>query len=132
MKKNSNLMDRVVFLNEVFVIWQLFFVVTSIVFNLVLDDSAVFVMLLVHTVFYIVYNVSTSTLAESKYISKEYQNVTEKVSGWRHIKRMSVLYKNASEKTDKLTTTFIKQKVIKLAAWFVNLFSVLYMVEFSY
>jgi hypothetical protein len=132
MKKNKKLMKRVVFLNDTFFMWQVLFIVATVIFNILYDDVAVFVLLLAHTVFYLVYNIWASTVAESKYIERAYDSPSEKIAGWRHIKRTAVLYKKAKEKTDTLTLTFIKQKAIKLSAWFANLVSVLLMVEFSY
>lgn len=122
---------KIINYNRVFLLLQVLFIGISLLFNFVLDDSAVIIALFFHTAFFIFYNIYTGHKAQ-KYFDAidKYHSVYDGVHlhGARHLKLTIQLYKLAKENNDNIMKELIEQKAIKLVIWIVHLIATLLLV----
>ena len=122
---------KIINYNRVFLLLQVLFIGISLLFNFVLDDSAVIIALFFHTALYIFYNIYSGHIVQ-KYFDAidKYHSVYDGVHlhRARHLKLTIQLYKLAKENNDVVMVELIIQKAIKLVVFFIHLATTLMLV----
>ena len=116
--------NKIINCNRVFLLLQFLFIGVSLIFNFVLDDSAVIIVLFFHTALFIFYNIYTGHKAQKYFDAVDkYHSVYDGVHlhGARHLKLTIQLYKLAKDNNDNVMVELITQKAIKLFVFFIHL-----------
>lgn len=137
MAKNQKLIkakasaNKIINYNRIFIFLQLLFICISLLFNFILDDSAVALTFFFYTALFIFYDIYTGYIG-GKYFDAvdKYRSVYDGV--WLHrardLKLTIKLYKLAKANNDVVMVGLITQKMIKLVIFFVHLVTVLMLV----
>ena len=120
---------KIINYNRVFLLLQVLFIGISLLFNFVLDDSAVIIALFFHTALFIFYNIYSGHIVQ-KYFDAivKYHSVYDEIHHTRHLKLTIQLYKLAKDNNDNIMKELIEQKAIKLVIWIVHLIATLLLV----
>lgn len=130
MAKNQKLIkarvsaNKIVNYNRMFMLLQVLFIMLSLLFNFVLDDSAVAFTFFFHTALFIFYNIYTGHIGDKYFDAVDkYHSVYDGVylRRARHLKLTMQLYKLAKANNDVVMVELIAQKAIKLVVFFVHL-----------
>ena len=137
MAKNQKLIkartsaNKIINYNRIFIFLQLLFIGLSLLFNFILDDSAVALTFFFYTALFIFYDIYTGHIG-SKYFDAvdKYRSVYDGVwlHGARDLKLTIKLYKLAKADNDVVMVELITQKVIKLVVFFIHLATILMLV----
>ncbi len=120
--------NKIINYNRVFLFLQVLFIGLSLLFNFILDDSAVAFTFFFHTALFIFYNIYTGHMAQKYFDAVDkYQSVFE-IHRSRHLKRTIQLYKLAKTNNDVVMVELIIQKVTKLIIFFIHLATTLMLV----
>ena len=120
--------NKIINCNRVFLFLQVLFIGLSLLFNFILDDSAVAFTFFFHTALFIFYNIYTGHMAQKYFDAVDkYQSVFE-IHRSRHLKRTIQLYKLAKTNNDVVMVELIIQKVTKLIIFFIHLATTLMLV----
>ena len=135
MAKNQKLIkarvsaNKIVNYNRMFMLLQVLFIMLSLLFNFVLDDSAVAFTFFFHTALFIFYNIYTGHIGDKYFDAVDkYHSIYDKINHNRHLKLTMQLYKLAKDNNDNVMVELIAQKAIKLVIFFVHLAMVLMLV----
>lgn len=121
--------NKIINYNRVFIFLQVLFIGASLLFNFVLDDSAVAFMFFFHAALFIFYNIYTGHIGDKYFDAVDkYQSVYDKIHHTRHLKLTIQLYKLAKADNDVVMVELITQKVIKLVVFFIHLATMLMLV----
>lgn len=121
--------NKIINCNRVFLLLQFLFIGVSLIFNFVLDDSAVIIALFFHTALFIFYNIYTGHIGDKYFDAVDkYHSVYDEIHHNRHLKLTIQLYKLAKENNDNIMKELIEQKAIKLVIWIVHLIATLLLV----
>jgi hypothetical protein len=107
-----------------FMLLQVLFIMLSLLFNFVLDDSAVAFTFFFHAALFIFYNIYTGHIGDKYFDAVDkYHSVYDGVylHRARHLKLIIKLYKLAKDNNDNVMVELIAQKAIKLVVFFVHL-----------
>ena len=137
MAKNQKLIkakasaNKIINYNRIFIFLQLLFICISLLFNFILDDSAVALTFFFYTALFIFYDIYTGHIG-GKYFDAvdKYRSVYDGVwlHGARDLKLTIKLYKLAKANNDVVMVELITQKMIKLVIFFVHLATILMLV----
>ena len=137
MAKNQKLIkakasaNKIINYNRIFIFLQLLFICISLLFNFILDDSAVALTFFFYTALFIFYDIYTGHIG-GKYFDAvdKYHSVYDGVHlhRARHLKLTIKLYKLAKNNNDDVMVELITQKAIKLALFFIHLATMLILV----
>ena len=122
---------RIINYNRIFMFMQVLFIMLSLLFNFVLDDSAVAFMFFFHAALFIFYNIYTGHIGDKYFDAVDkYHNVYDEIHlhRARHLKLTIKLYKLAKNNNDNVMVELITQKAIKLALFFIHLVTTLVLV----
>ena len=135
MAKNQKLIkakasaNKIINYNRIFIFLQLLFIGLSLLFNFILDDSAVIVTLFFHVALFIFYNIYTGHIGDKYFDAVDkYRSVYDGIHHTRHLKLTIQLYKLAKENNDNIMKELIEQKAIKLVIWIIHLIATLLLV----
>lgn len=129
LKKAKISANKIVSYNRIFIFMQFLFIMLSLLFNFVLDDSAVAFTLFFHTVVFIFYNIYTGHIGDKYFDAVDkYHSVYDEIHHSRHLKLTIQLYKLAKADNDVVMVELITQKVIKLVVFFIHLATMLMLV----
>ena len=137
MAKNQKLIksrtsaNKIINYNRIFIFLQILFIMLSLLFNFVLDDSAVAFMFFFHTALFIFYDIYTGHIGDKYFDAVDkYRSVYDGVwlHGARDLKLTIKLYKLAKANNDVVMVELITQKMIKLVIFFVHLATILMLV----
>ena len=137
MAKNQKLIkakasaNKIINYNRIFMFMQVLFIMLSLLFNFVLDDSAVAFTFFFHTALFIFYNIYTGHIGDKYFDAVDkYHSVYDGVHlhRARHLKLTIKLYKLAKADNDVIMVELITQKMIKLVIFFVHLATMLMLV----
>ena len=137
MAKNQKLIkakvsaNKIINFNRIFIFLQLLFICIGLLFNFILDDSAVAFMFFFHAALFIFYNIYTGHIGDKYFDAVDkYHSVYDGVHlhRARHLKLTIKLYKLAKANNDVTMVELITQKMIKLVIFFVHLATVLMLV----
>lgn len=120
---------RIINYNRIFMFMQVLFIMLSLLFNFVLDDSAVAFTFFFHTALFIFYNIYTGHVGD-KYFDDvdKYHSVYDEIHHNRHLKLTIQLYKLAKTNNDVIMVELITQKITKLIIFFIHLATMLMLV----
>ncbi|MBR3788943.1 MAG: hypothetical protein IKJ86_03015 [Clostridia bacterium] len=120
---------RIINYNRIFMFMQVLFIMLSLLFNFVLDDSAVAFTFFFHTALFIFYNIYTGHIGDKYFDAVDkYHSVYDEIHHSRHLKLTIQLYKLAKANNDVVMVELITQKVTKLVIFFVHLATTLMLV----
>jgi len=120
---------RIINYNRIFMFMQVLFIMLSLLFNFVLDDSAVAFMFFFHAALFIFYNIYTGHIGDKYFDAVDkYHSVYDEIHHSRHLKLTIKLYKLAKENNDNIMKKLIEQKAIKLVIWIVHFIATLLLV----
>ncbi len=135
MEKNERIIkarvsaNKIINYNRVFLFLQILFIGMSLLFNFILEDSAVIYTFFFHTALFIIYNIYTGHMAQKYFdVVDKYHSVYDEIHHSRHLKLTIQLYKLAKADNDVVMVELITQKVIKLVIFFVHLATTLMLV----
>lgn len=137
MAKNQKLIKakasarKIINYNRIFIFLQLLFIGLSLLFNFILDDSAVAFTLFFHTALFIFYDIYTGHIGDKYFDAVDkYRSVYDGIHLYRarHLKLTIKLYKLAKDNNDNVMVELITQKAIKLVVFFVHLATTLMLV----
>ena len=135
MAKNQKLIkakasaNKIINYNRIFVFMQVLFIMLSLLFNFVLDDSAVAFMFFFHTALFIFYNIYTGHVGDKYFDAVDkYHSVYDEIHHNRHLKLTIQLYKLAKTNNDVIMVELITQKITKLIIFFIHLATMLILV----
>ena len=135
MAKNQKLIkakvsaNKIINFNRIFIFLQLLFICISLLFNFILDDSAVAFTFFFHTALFIFYNIYTGHIGDKYFDAVDkYHSVYDEIHHSRHLKLTIQLYKLAKANNDVVMVELITQKVTKLVIFFVHLATTLMLV----
>ena len=137
MAKNQKLIkakvsaNKIINFNRIFIFLQLLFICISLLFNFILDDSAVAFTFFFHTALFIFYNIYTGHIGDKYFDAVDkYHSVYDGVHlhRARHLKLTIQLYKLAKANNDVTMVELITQNMIKLGIFFVHLATMLMLV----
>ena len=120
--------NKIINCNRVFLLLQFLFIGVSLIFNFVLDDSAVIIVLFFHTALFIFYNIYTGHKAQKYFDAVDKYHSVFEIHRSRHLKRTLKLYKLAKDNNDNVMVELITQKAIKLFGFFIHLATTLMLV----
>ena len=131
LKKAKTSANKIINYNRIFIFLQLLFICISLLFNFILDDSAVALTFFFYTALFIFYDIYTGHIG-GKYFDAvdKYRSVYDGVwlHGARDLKLTIKLYKLAKANNDVVMVELITQKMIKLVIFFVHLATILMLV----
>ncbi|MBE6815527.1 MAG: hypothetical protein E7522_08800 [Ruminococcaceae bacterium] len=119
---------KIINYNRIFMFMQFLFIMLSLLFNFVLDDSAVAFTLFFHTALFILYNIYTGNKVQKYFDAIDKYHSVFEIHRSRHLKRTSKLYELAKDNNDNVMVELITQKAIKLAVFFIHLITTLMLV----
>ena len=123
--------NKIINYNRVFIFLQVLFIGVSLLFNFILDDSAVAFTLFFHTALFIFYNIYTGHIGDKYFDAVDkYHSVYDGVHlhRARHLKLTIRLYKLAKANNDVTMVELITQKITKLIIFFIHLATMLMLV----
>ena len=123
--------NKIINYNRVFLLLQFLFIGVSLIFNFILDDSAVIIALFFHTALFIFYNIYTGHIVQKYFDAVDkYHSVYDgiRLHRARHLKLTIKLYKLAKDNNDSVMVELIIQKAIKLFVFFIHLVTTLMLV----
>lgn len=124
-------MKKYILANNIFIAVQIIFVVLSIIFNFIADDSTVFITVFVHIALFVLYNIFVENIVIYGYLSKKYEKIWVKMPAIRHFKVWKQIYKASKNKSDTISTTLISQSVVKTVIVIVNMVLLILTVSFE-
>lgn len=124
-------MKKHILANNIFIAVQITFVVLSIIFNFIADDSTVFITVFVHIALFVLYNIFVENIVIYGYLSKKYEKIWVKMPAIRHFKVWKQIYKASKNKSDTISTTLISQSVVKTVIVIVNMVLLILTVSFE-
>ena len=135
MAKNQKLIkakasaNKIINYNRIFIFLQLLFICISLLFNFILDDSAVALTFFFYTALFIFYDIYTGHIG-GKYFDAvdKYHSVYDEIHHNRHLKLTIQLYKLAKTNNDVIMVELITQKITKLIIFFIHLATMLMLV----
>ena len=135
MAKNQKLIkakvsaNKIINFNRIFIFLQLLFICISLLFNFILDDSAVAFTFFFHTALFIFYNIYTGHIGDKYFDAVDkYHSVYDEIHHNRHLKLTIQLYKLAKTNNDVIMVELITQKITKLIIFFIHLATMLMLV----
>lgn len=123
--------NKIINYNRVFIFLQVLFIGVSLLFNFILDDSAVIYTFFFHAALFIIYNIYTGHIGDKYFDAVDkYHSVYDEIHlhRARHLKLTIQLYKLAKADNDVVMVELITQKVIKLVVFFIHLATMLILV----
>ena len=106
-------------------------VILSIVFNFLIDDSAVFVTVFIHIVIFVLYNIVVESVVEYGYLRKKFAKICDETHYLRYLKLKKRMYKASKNKNDTVSAKLILQSVIKSFIAILSFISLFFMISFE-
>ena len=72
MAERTEQMKKFILMNNIVITLQIVLVILSIVFNFLIDDSAVFVTVFIHIAIFVLYNIVVESVVEYGYLRKKF------------------------------------------------------------
>ena len=126
--KKTEQMKKIIFINNIVIIIQLVLVVLSIIFNFLIDDSAVFITVFVHIAIFVFYNIIVENIVEYGYLRKKYAKICDTTHYLRYFKLKKRMYKASVNKNDSVSAKLIIQSFLKSFIAILSIASLCFMI----
>ncbi len=126
--KKTEQMKKIIFINNIVIIIQLVLVALSIIFNFLIDDSAVFITVFVHIAIFVFYNIIVENIVEYGYLRKKYAKICDTTHYLRYFKLKKRMYKASVNKNDSVSAKLIIQSFLKSCIAILSIASLCFMI----
>ena len=131
MAERTEQMKKFILMNNIVITLQIVLVILSIVFNFLIDDSAVFVTVFIHIVIFVLYNIVVENIVEYGYLRKKFAKICDETHYLRYLKLKKRMYKASKNKNDIVSTKLILQSAIKSFIAILSILSLFFMISFE-
>ena len=131
MAERTERMKKFILMNNIVIIIQIVLVALSVIFNFLIDDSAVFITVFIHIGIFVLYNIVVESIVEYGYLRKKFAKICDETHYLRYSKLKKRMYKVAQNKNDMVSTKLILQSVIKSFIAILSVVSLFFMVSFE-
>ena len=131
MAERTEQMKKFILMNNIVITLQIVLVILSIVFNFLIDDSAVFITVFIHIVIFVLYNIVVESVVEYGYLRKKFAKICDETHYLRYLKLKKRMYKSSKNKNDIVSAKLILQSVIKNFIAILSILSLFFMISFE-
>ena len=131
MAERTEQMKKFILMNNIVITLQIVLVILSIVFNFLIDDSAVFITVFIHIAIFVLYNIVVESVVEYGYLRKKFAKICDETHYLRYLKLKKRMYKASKNKNDIVSTKLILQSEIKSFIAILNILSLFFMISFE-
>ena len=131
MAERTEQMKKFIFMNNIVITLQIVLVILSIVFNFLIDDSAVFITVFIHIAIFVLYNIVVESVVEYGYLRKKFAKICDETHYLRYSKLKKRMYKASKNKNDIVSTKLILQSAIKSFIAVLSILSLFFMISFE-
>lgn len=131
MAERTEQMKKFILMNNIVITLQIVLVILSIVFNFLIDDSAVFITVFIHIVIFVLYNIVVESVVEYGYLRKKFAKICDETHYLRYLKLKKRMYKSSKNKNDIVSAKLILQSVIKSFIAILSILSLFFMISFE-
>ena len=131
MAERTEQMKKFILMNNIVITLQIVLVILSIVFNFLIDDSAVFITVFIHIAIFVLYNIVVESVVEYGYLRKKFAKICDETHYLRYLKLKKRMYKASKNKNDIVSTKLILQSVIKSFIAILSFLSLFFMISFE-
>ena len=131
MAERTEQMKKFILMNNIVITLQIVLVILSIVFNFLIDDSAVFITVFIHIAIFVLYNIVVESVVEYGYLRKKFAKICDETHYLRYLKLKKRMYKASKNKNDIVSTKLILQSVIKSFIAILSILSLFFMISFE-
>ena len=131
MAERTEQMKKFILMNNIVITLQIVLVILSIVFNFLIDDSAVFITVFIHIAIFVLYNIVVESVVEYGYLRKKFAKICDETHYLRHLKLKKRMYKSSKNKNDIVSAKLILQSVIKSFIAILSILSLFFMISFE-
>ena len=131
MAERTERMKKFILMNNIVIAIQIILVVLSIIFNFLIDDSAVFITVFIHIAIFVLYSIVVESIVEYGYLRKKFAKICDETHRLRYFKLKSRMYKASKEKGDKISSVLILQSAVKALFAVLSIVLLLFMVSFE-
>lgn len=131
MAERTEQMKKFILMNNIVITFQIVLVILSIVFNFLIDDSAVFITVFIHIVIFVLYNIVVESVVEYGYLRKKFAKICDETHYLRYLKLKKRMYKASKNKNDIVSAKLIFQSAIKSFIAVLSILSLFFMISFE-
>ena len=131
MTERTEQMKKFILMNNIVITLQIVLVILSIVFNFLIDDSAVFITVFIHIAIFVLYNIVVESIVEYGYLRKKFAKICDETHTLRYLKLKKRMYKASKNKNDTVSAKLILQSAIKSFIAILSILSLFFMVSFE-
>ena len=131
MAERTEQMKKFILMNNIVITLQIVLVILSIVFNFLIDDSAVFITVFIHIAIFVLYNIVVESVVEYGYLRKKFAKICDETHYLRYSKLKKRMYKASKNKNDIVSTKLILQSAIKSFIAVLSILSLFFMISFE-
>ena len=131
MAERTEQMKKFILMNNIVITLQIVLVILSIVFNFLIDDSAVFITVFIHIAIFVLYNIVVESVVEYGYLRKKFTKICDETHYLRYHKLKKRMYKASKNKNDIVSTKLILQSAIKSFIAILSILSLFFMISFE-
>ena len=131
MAERTERIKKFILMNNIVIAIQIILVVLSIIFNFLIDDSAVFITVFIHIAIFVLYNIVVESVVEYGYLRKKFAKICDETHCLRYLKLKKRMYKASKNKNDIVSTKLILQSVIKSFIAILSILSLFFMISFE-
>ena len=131
MAERTEQMKKFNLMNNIVITLQIVLVILSIVFNFLIDDSAVFITVFIHIAIFVLYNIVVESVVEYGYLRKKFAKICDETHYLQYSKLKKRMYKASKNKNDIVSTKLILQSVIKSFIAILSILSLFFMISFE-
>ncbi len=131
MAERTERMKKFILMNNIVITIQIILVVSSIIFNFLIDDVAVFTTVFIHIVIFVLYNIVVENIVEYGYLRKKFAKICDETHYLRYFKLKKRMYKASKNKKDMVSAKLILQSVIKSFIAILSFISLFFMISFE-
>ena len=131
MAERTEQMKKFILMNNIVITLQIVLVILSIVFNFLIDDSAVFITVFIHIAIFVLYSIVVESVVEYGYLRKKFAKICDETHYLRYLKLKKRMYRASKNKKDMVSAKLILQSVIKSFIAILSFISLLFMISFE-
>ena len=130
MAERTERMKKFIFMNNIVITLQIVLVILSIVFNFLIDDSAVFITVFVHIAIFVLYTGIVESIVDY-YLRNKYAKICCETHRLRYFKLKKRIYKASKNKKDMVSAKLILQSSVKSFIAILSFISLFFMISFE-
>lgn len=131
MAERTERMKKFILMNNIVITLQIVLVILSIVFNFLIDDSAVFITVFIHIAIFVLYNIVVESIIEYGYLRKMFAKICDETHYLRYFKLKKRMYRASKSKKDMVSVKLILQSAAKTFIAFINIILLFFMISFE-